>query len=92
MKKLFQFFSIYPHILAFLAGCSLRGKKPRCTLTTKYTFIRYVPVREQELQPDEGAPRTSCPQGLSRKARLVAIPNHSEISDSYGYGNETLQG
>ena len=35
-------------------------------------------------QPDEGTPRTSCPQGLSRKARLVAIPNHSEISACYG--------
>ena len=60
MKKIFQLFSIYPHILAFLAGYSLRDKIPRCTLTTKYTFIRYVPVREQELQPNEGAPRPSC--------------------------------
>ena len=26
MKKFFQLFSIYPHILAFLAGYSLREK------------------------------------------------------------------
>ena len=92
MKKFFQLFLIYPHILAFLAAYSLRNKKPRCTLTTEYTFIRYVPVRGRELQPNEGAPRPSCPSGLLRKARWRAFPNHSEISDGYGYGNETLQG
>ena len=54
------------------------------TLKTEYTFNRYIPDRGWKPQPDEGAPRTSCPQGLSRKARLVAIPNHSEISACYG--------
>ena len=45
---------------------------------------RYIPDWGRKPQPDEGAPRISCPQGLSRKARLVAIPNHSEISACYG--------
>ena len=54
-------------------------------MTTEYTLNRYIPDRGRKPQPDEGAPRTSCPQGLSRKARLVAIPNHSEISACYGY-------
>ena len=36
-------------------------------------LCRYIPDRVRQPQPDEGAPRTSCPQGLSRKARLVAI-------------------
>ena len=43
----------------------LEGQKTlTCSLTTEYTFIRYVPVRERELQPNEGAPRPSCPSGL----------------------------
>ena len=64
MKKFLQLFLVYPQFLAFLAAYSLRNKKPRCTLTTEYTFIRYVPVRGRELQPNEGAPRPSCPSGL----------------------------
>ena len=59
-------------------------QSPSWTLKTEYTFNRYIPDRGWKPQPDEGAPRTSCPQGLSRKARLVAIPNHSEISACYG--------
>ena len=93
MKKFFQLFLFLPRFLAILAAYLLRGKKTlTCTLTTEYTFIRYVPVRGRELQPNEGAPRPSCPSRLERKARWRAFPNHSEISDSYGYGNETLQG
>ena len=92
MKKILRNF---PRDLIF--GLSrdlpLEGQKPlTCSLTIEYTFNRYIPDRGRRPQPDEGAPRTSCPQGLSRKARLVAIPNHSEISDCYGYGHETLQG
>ena len=33
------------------------------TLTTEYTFIRYVPERGRKPQPNEGAPRPSCPSG-----------------------------
>ena len=65
MKKFFQLFLFLPRFLAILAAYLLRGKKTlTCTLTTEYTFIRYVPVRERELQPNEGAPRPSCPSGL----------------------------
>ena len=65
MKKFFQLFLFLPRFLAILAAYLLRGKKTlTCSLTTEYTFIRYVPVRERELQPDEGAPRPSCPSGL----------------------------
>lgn len=65
MKKFFQLFLFLPRFLAILAAYLLRGKKTlTCTLTTEYTFIRYVPVRGRELQPNEGAPRPSCPSGL----------------------------
>lgn len=65
MKKFFQLFLFLPRFLAILAAYLLRGKKTlTCSLTTEYTFIRYVPVRERELQPNEGAPRPSCPSGL----------------------------
>ena len=57
---------------------------PSRTLKIEYTLNRYIPDRGRKPQPNEGAPRTSCLQGLSRKARLVAIPNHSEISACYG--------
>lgn len=61
MKKFFQLFLFLPRFLAILAAYLLRGKKTlTCTLTTEYTFIRYVPVRGRELQPYEGAPRPSC--------------------------------
>ena len=84
MKK---FLRNFPRDLIF--GLSrdlpLEGQKPlTCSLTIEYTFNRYIPDRGRRPQPNEGAPRTSCPQGLSRKARLVAIPNHSEISACYG--------
>ena len=36
------------------------------TLKISYTFIRYIPARGRKPQPDEGAPRTSCLQGLLR--------------------------
>ena len=65
MKKFFQLFLFLPRFLAILAAYLLRGKKTlTCSLTTEYTFIRYVPVRGRELQPNEGAPRPSCPSGL----------------------------
>ena len=65
MKKFFQLFLFLPRFLAILAAYLLRDKKTlTCSLTTEYTFIRYVPVRERELQPNEGAPRPSCPSGL----------------------------
>ncbi len=65
MKKFFQLFLFLPRFLAILAAYLLRGKKTlTCTLTTEYTFIRYVPVRGRELQPNEGAPRPSCPSRL----------------------------
>ena len=65
MKKFFQLFLFLPRFLAILAAYLLRGKKTlTCTLTTEYTFIRYIPVRGRELQPNEGAPRPSCPSGL----------------------------
>ena len=65
MKKIFQLFLFLPRFLAILAAYLLRGKKTlTCTLTTEYTFIRYVPVRGRELQPNEGAPRPSCPSRL----------------------------
>lgn len=45
MKKFFQLFLFLPRFLAILAAYLLRGKKTlTCTLTTEYTFIRYVPV------------------------------------------------
>ena len=58
-----------------------------------WIHIQQVPSwTEHKAQPNESTPRTTCPFGLSRKARWVAIPNYSEISDCYGYGNETCQG
>ena len=58
MKKFFQLFLFLPRFLAILAAYLLRGKKTlTCTLTTEYTFIRYIPVRGRELQPNEGAPK-----------------------------------
>ena len=36
------------------------------TLKISYTFIKYIPDRGRRPQQDEGAPRTSCPQGLLR--------------------------
>ena len=84
MKKFFRNFS-GGLIFALSRDLPLEGQKPlTCSLTIEYTFNRYIPDRGRKPQPDEGAPRTSCPQGLSRKARLVAIPNHSEISACYG--------
>ena len=44
------------------------------SLKTEYTLNRYIPDRGRKPQPDEGAPRTSCPQGLSRKARSDSKP------------------
>ena len=84
MKNFFRNFS-GDLIFALSRDLPLEGQKPlTCSLTIEYTFSRYIPDRGRRPQPDEGAPRTSCPQGLSRKARLVAIPNHSEISACYG--------
>ena len=84
VKKFFRNFS-GDLIFALSRDLPLEGQKPlTCSLTIEYTFNRYIPDRGRRPQPDEGAPRTSCPQGLSRKARLVAIPNHSEISACYG--------
>ena len=64
MKKIL---GIFPQDLIF--GLSrdlpLEGQKnPPRTLTTEYTFIRYVPERGRKPQPNEGAPRPSCPSGL----------------------------
>ena len=84
MKKILEKF-LGPLYFCLSRVLPLEGINPlNCTLTIKYTFNRYIPDRGRRPQPDEGAPRTSCPQGLSRKARLVAIPNHSEISACYG--------
>ena len=92
MKKLSKFFA-QDLIFGLSRDLPLEGQKnPPRTLTTEYTFIRYVPERGRKPQPNEGAPRPSCPSGLLRKARWRAFPNHSEISDCYGYGHETLQG
>lgn len=45
------------------------------TLTIEYTFIRYIPERRGNPQPNDSTPRSSCPYGLLRKARWGAIPN-----------------
>ena len=37
------------------------------TLTTEYTFIRYVPERGRKPQPNEGAPRPSAHPGYNGK-------------------------
>ncbi len=64
-KKFFQLFFKNIHKNCVFVLYPLRDKKTlTCSLTTEYTFIRYVPVRERELQPNEGAPRPSCPSGL----------------------------
>ena len=43
MKKFFRLFLFYPQFLTFLAGYPLRDKKSlTCSLTTEYTFIRYI--------------------------------------------------
>ncbi len=63
-KKFFQLFFKTIHKNRVFVLYHLRDKKTlTCTLTTEYTFIRYVPVRGRELQPNEGAPRPSCPSG-----------------------------
>ncbi len=64
MKKTQKNFS-EPYIFAFLVIYHLRGKNPpERTLTIEYTFIRYIPERGRKSQPNEGAPRPSCPSGL----------------------------
>ena len=84
-KNFFRLFLNFAYKNRVFVLYPLRDKKTlTCSLTTKYTFNRYITDRGRKLQPNEGAPRTSCPQGLSRKARLVAIPNHSEISACHG--------
>ena len=84
-KNFFRLFLNFAYKNRVFVLYPLRDKKTlTCSLKTEYTFNRYIPDRGRKLQPNEGAPRTSCPQGLSRKARLVAIPNHSEISACHG--------
>lgn len=64
MKKIKKFFS-EPYIFAFPVLYPLRAQKnSHGTLTTEYTFIRYIPERGRKPQPNEGAPRPSCPSGL----------------------------
>ena len=56
MKKILEKF-LGPLYFCLSRVLPLEGIKPlNCTLTIKYTFIRCVPVREEELQPNEGAP------------------------------------
>jgi hypothetical protein len=65
-----NFFEIFQKLMSFFGlrccGKGVRGEIPTHRyLTTEYTFIRYVPERGRKSQPNEGAPRPSCPSGLS---------------------------
>ena len=65
-KNFFEKFSIFVSFWS-LEGCGkgVRGDtSPHCYLTIEYTVIRYVPERGRKSQPNEGAPRPSCPSGL----------------------------
>ena len=95
MKKFFQLFLIYPHILAFLAGYSLRDKKPRCTLTTKYTFIRYVPVRGESSsrmkvrQDPPAPPGYNGKQGGERFRTILKYPTATDMAMKRYRANDT---
>ena len=67
MKKFFRNFS-GDLIFALSRDLPLEGQKPLTrSLTIEYTFNRYIPDRGRRPQPDEGAPRTSCPKGYHGK-------------------------
>ena len=72
-----------------LAGYPLRNKNvPTRTLTTEYTFIRYVTwalSRKKVRQDPPAAKGISGTQGGERPR------NHSEISGSYGQGDDRLR-
>ena len=51
-KKFFEKVSKSVSFFGLKSCCKgLWGKTPRCTLTTEYTFIRYVPCAEGNLKP-----------------------------------------
>ena len=89
MKKFLQLFLVYPQFLAFLAAYSLRNKKPRCILTTEYTFIRYVAWAMGETLSRTRYAKIHLPLAVSAEHKVGSdSETDSEMSGCYGYGDD----
>ena len=96
MKKFFQLFLFLPRFLAILAAYLLRGKKTlTCTLTTEYTFIRYVPVRGEsssrmKVRQDPPAhPGYNGKQGGERFRTILKYPTATDKAMKRNRDNDT---
>ena len=95
MKKILEKF-LGPLYFCLSRVLPLEGIKPlNCTLTIKYTFIRYVPVREKELQPNEGAPGPPAhpgnngKQGGERFRTILKYPTATDMAMKRNRDNDT---